>query len=89
MKHSPQDALHHAMVLDELHLAEERWIYGALKLAAINCNILEMLQHATANSPVLRLSAVVNQSDIDLASSNVVFIRGAPISSDSSPPTPT
>jgi len=67
MKHSPQDALHHAMVLDELHLAEERWIRCLEISGQLTANILEMLQHATANSPVLRLSAVVNQSDIDLA----------------------
>jgi hypothetical protein len=69
MKHSLQDAFHYAMVLDELHLAEERWIRcleidGQLVAAA-----QETLHRATASSPVrvLPLSAVVSQSDIDLA----------------------
>jgi len=69
MKHSLRDAFHYAMVLDELHLAEERWIRcleidGQLVAAA-----QETLHRATAKSPVpvLPLSAVISQSDIDLA----------------------
>jgi uncharacterized protein len=65
MKHSPQDALHHAMVLDELHLAEERWIRCLEITGQLAAGTQDALDRAIANSPVLRLSAVVSQIDID------------------------
>lgn len=65
--HSPQDALHHAMVLDELYLAEERWIRCLEIAGQLVASDREALRRATANSPVLRLSAVVSHSDIDVA----------------------
>jgi hypothetical protein len=67
VKHSPRDALHHAMVLDELHLAEERWIRCLEITGQLAASLQKALNHATSNSPVLRLSALVDQNDIDLA----------------------
>jgi hypothetical protein len=67
MKHLPQDALHHAMVLDELHLAEERWIRCLEITGQLVASAQEAIQRATVNSPVMRLSAVVSQGDIDLS----------------------
>jgi hypothetical protein len=67
MRHSPQDVLHHAMVLDELHLAEERWIRCLVITGQLAASTEKALQRDTASSPVMRLSAVVGQGDIDLA----------------------
>lgn len=67
MKHSPQDELHHAMIIDELQLADERWIRCLAISGNLNPAIQEKLQRATSTSPVLRLSVLVDQPGIDLA----------------------
>ena len=55
------------MVLDELHLAEQRWRRRLEINSQLAAGTLDVLHRATANSPVLRLTAVVSPSDIDLA----------------------
>jgi uncharacterized protein len=67
IKHSPQDDFHHAMVIDELHLAEEQWIRCLEITGQLVAGTQETLHRATAGSRVLRLSAVASQGDIDLA----------------------
>jgi uncharacterized protein len=67
MRHSPQDALHHAMIIDELQLAEERWVRCLEIKGQLAAGTQERLHRAIGSSPVLRLSAVADQSDIDLA----------------------
>ncbi len=67
MKHSRQGPLHHAMVVDEFQLAEERWIRCLEITGQLTADTQQKLQRATVSSPVLRLSAVAHQSEIDLA----------------------
>jgi uncharacterized protein len=67
IRHSSQNEIHHAMIIDELQLADERWIRCLAIDGNLESAIQEKLQRATSESPVLQLSAVVDQSGIDLA----------------------
>jgi hypothetical protein len=65
MKDSAQGTLRHAMVIDELRLAEECWI-RCLKIAGqFPPDIEKQLDRATKKSPVFRLNALAEQSEID------------------------
>jgi uncharacterized protein len=65
MKHSAQDALHHVMVIDEFQLAEERWIRCLEITGQFASDLEKELRRAALKSPVLRLNAILDQSNID------------------------
>jgi len=67
MKHTAHDSIHYAMVLDELQLADERWIRCLEIAGQFTPEIVKQLDRATRTYPVLRLDAIADGPSIDVA----------------------
>jgi hypothetical protein len=67
MKGSAQDTLHHAMIIDEFQLAEERWIRCLEITGQFTPEIEKQLNRTARISPVFKLDAITEQSSIDSA----------------------
>jgi DNA helicase HerA-like ATPase len=67
MKGSAQDTLHHAMIIDEFQLAEERWIRCVEIAGQFTPEIEKQLIRTASISPVFKLDAIADRSSIDTA----------------------
>jgi hypothetical protein len=67
IKGSPQDTLHHAMIIDEFQLAEERWIRCLEIAGQFTPEIEKQLDRIASRSAVFKLDGIAEQSSIDSA----------------------
>jgi uncharacterized protein DUF87 len=67
MTHSTENEPHHAMIIDELQLADERWIRCLAIDGNLDPAVCKKLHRAASTCRVLRLNAVVDQPSIDSA----------------------
>jgi hypothetical protein len=67
MRHSANEPINHAMVLDEFQLAEECWIRCIALTGQLPTDLQQQAERATAQMPVLSLSSLTDQATIDAA----------------------
>jgi hypothetical protein len=64
IRHSDQEPLHHVMMIDELHLAEERWIRCLEIIGQFSPDFEKELLLTSRRVPVFRLRALADQQTI-------------------------